>query len=813
MHNSLFIRDFLKRSNSDPVCLDRRNPHRGVNRDPAARAGEGGPQSRFAGFGGPEFDASGPWRLTADVRPDVAALLVDDLADFLARIGARVAPDAPDSVRFVPAADLGERDCRLTCRPAEVLVEGGGVAGLWAGLAWLEWEMRTRRGPILPVGQFLRRAAWGAQISQGPWGGNYSVPDFSPEYLSDDAFGLYAHYGVNEMMIYGDLLCYVRGGVFPELNCPDAERNLEMLREATVRAERYGVRFCYVVVGPKLRTEHPLFQRLPEVRGSGRAVGEGEGSPNARAPKADIPALGTPHRVWGPHLIVHNLCSSHPLTQAFYRQAFGGLFERVPLLAGVNLILANESMYHCRMHWGGEGLKRPCPVCAQRTTEEVVCELAGVVREAVQGAQPKAYVCAWAYSVDGGWSDQRRLELVRRLPQGVTIFQTLEKDQAYRKGGYVKQIWDYSIDYTGPSDIMIGVSAEARRVGRPLFVKTETGIGLEVFQFPYIPAMQHLADKWQCVRDLAPAGVQQSWLFFGMFGSRAEELGLWAAYGQEGPPNAMTRVWGPQYRRDEFLGRMAVRDFGPRAAREVLAAWAAMSRAVRHLPCLMLGNYYVGPTFLGPCHPLMPRKGEPAPEAFWAYLFYLQEGGETFSRRQVEESKASLVLTELPATARSVGVDWAGDGDGWDIVAGEYSAATDDAYAAWKHLESARGLCATETDRANLHEETLLVELVYRSFRSCRNTVRFLLARRQFEQTRDGAPKAGTPALGTPAEAMAAMRRLAEDEKANALEAAPIYRQAAWLDLAMRIDGVFTPCQEMIAEKVRQLEAFLGEGR
>ena len=41
----------------------------------------------------------------------------------------------------------------------------------------------------------------------------------------------------------------------------------------------------------------------------------------------------------------------------------------------------------------------------------------------------------------------------------------------------------------------------------------------------------------------------------------------------------------------------------------VLAAWESMSRAVRHIPCVTLSNYYVGPSYLGPCHPLVPEAG------------------------------------------------------------------------------------------------------------------------------------------------------------------------------------------------------------
>jgi len=43
----------------------------------------------------------------------------------------------------------------------------------------------------------------------------------------------------------------------------------------------------------------------------------------------------------------------------------------------------------------------------------------------------------------------------------------VEKDYGYRKAGYAKQIWDYSIDYQGPSPEMQQLAAFSglRRLG------------------------------------------------------------------------------------------------------------------------------------------------------------------------------------------------------------------------------------------------------------------------------------------------------------------------------------------------------------
>ena len=742
MHNSLYIRDLLRKTNSDPLRLERRDPHRGVTRDPDARPQEG------------EFELTGEWQVRCQCEPEVNALIESDLLDFLRhmRVGEGTNEGHSGQITVSLAPDLEARACRLLCEAGEIRIEGGDIAGLWAGVTWLEWQMRTRRGPFLARGETVYRAAWPVQISQGPWGGNYSVPDFSPEYLSDDAFRLYAHYGVNCMMIYGDLLCYAKGDILPELNMPDVDANIEMLKDAAKRATRYGVQFSYVVIGPKLRSDHPVFVNHPGVRGTGVQV-------NGRT--------------------LHFLCSSDERVLAFYQETFGRLFREVPELAGLVLIVAEESFYHCKM-WRTSAIA-PCPRCAEKTTEGAICDLLTVIDQAVRKAQPRAWVAAWPYTTVQ-WERPDRVAFVRQLPEHVAFWLAIEKDQQYQKDGYVKHVWDYSIDFTGPSDDMKRIAPLVHQTGHPLFVKTETGIGLEVFQFPYVPAMQHLADKWQCVRDLKPTGVQQSWLFFGMFGSRAEELALWAAY-------------QPQ-KRDEFLHQIAIRDFGPATAEMVLDAWNLLSEAVTHLPAVTLTNYYIGPSYLGPAHPLVPRQGDAVPDEFYGYLFYLQELEETFSHRQMDETRTSLVMDTLPETARQVGIEWEGESDGWDIVIAEYTRAAESARQAWQKLREAEIVAHTAADQQNLREETLLTEVFYRTQWSCENVLRFLQARRNLERDADES-------------AVNEMRRIARIERENALAARHIYTEAPWLDLAERTDGKFSHCTDMIAAKVHWIDEYL----
>ena len=91
-----------------------------------------------------------------------------------------------------------------------------------------------------------------------------------------------------------------------------------------------------------------------------------------------------------------------------------------------------------------------------------------------------------------------------------------------------------------------------------------------------------------------------------------------------------------------------------------------------------------------------------------------------------------------------------------------------------------REMLRTVEDRGNHREEVLLTQLVYRTFMACSNVARFHTAR----DTGD----------------TKVVREIAADERDNALAARTIYSQAPWLDYPMRIDGVYSPAEDMIDE-------------
>ncbi|MBQ0104529.1 MAG: hypothetical protein KBT47_00655, partial [Armatimonadetes bacterium] len=468
MHNSLFIKDIIKRVNALPMTRERRDIHRDVFVIP----------TEIKSF---ETKISENVKITADVDPICNKVLGEDFADFLKRMGINATLETGEckksvsakeseiqsysstrvkfnispsvkNIEFVWFRDFALRDFSVRVDYDKITVTCGGIEGAWAALADIEHKLKERKAPILKMEEYFKTARWDHQISQGPWNCNYSVPDFDEDVLDDEAFRTYAHYGVNEMMIYGDILVYADGEVIPELEYPTYKENLEKLKRASERAYKYGVRFAYLPVLPKLLPDHPLFKNHPETKGAVYKINN------------------TKDMVFP--------CSSSKLIQDFYADVFYKLFKAVPLLAGSTMIVSYESFNHCRV-WDEIRAHRtnPCPICGKKSFQEVVKLQLEPVKNAIKKANPEAFVNVWEYSFNGDRLKLYNLLDENRKPNETSdynITYTVGKDTNLIKDGYDKKVWDYSIESQGPVYDTLRLKKYAKDHNMGLFIKGET---------------------------------------------------------------------------------------------------------------------------------------------------------------------------------------------------------------------------------------------------------------------------------------------------------------------------------------------------
>nr|MDO8111005.1 hypothetical protein [Candidatus Sigynarchaeota archaeon] len=748
LHNSLLIQELLKLKNNNPLCKDRRIVHNmlplSMSKHPLPDRGD--------------IQLDGKWTITFEGELPWKAQILDDLADFFQKMGLYPCADADNKVVLTRDASLAPGSFRLQVAPRSIRIAGASIEALWAGVIYMEREMGIRKGPWLPAGDVSKQPSWKVQISQAPWGSNFLVPDLSPDYLSDDAFKLLAHHGLNGMTIYGDMACYVNSDVFPELNTAAYQGNIAMLKDATERAIRYGIRLYYVPVSPKLDALHPLFQRCPGARGA-----------RLYSPKVDAR--------------LHCLCSSDDAALAFHAEFAKNLFKAVPLLGGLVLIIGGESYYHCYMNPArGGGVQAPrtnCPACASIPAERVVSKLVDVTAKGVHESQPDAIVLAWPYSAQRWSADPYQIDFIDAMPSGAGFLSEIDKDQWVKKDGYSKLIWDYSIDFPGPSDRIVEQADACHRRGTSMNVKMETALGLELIHVPYVPCMQRLAKKWGSVKGLHPAGVLQAWMFFGMWGSTCEELAWWAN-------------WHPEMSDDAVLRLIARRDFG-KGAELVLQAWQEMSDAIGHLPCIP--PYFMGPYFLGPAHPLIPDASAEIPRVFHGALYYKQEHEATFSSALLDAFEP-LVFSKLPASPWSWGFAADDALQAWSTFIDECYRASIHSAKAVELLSKAAPLVQERFEVAKLAELSIVTEYIHRTLETTSNTIQFLC-------DRDGLVGPGG------ATARDRMVDVARRELVNSMAARRLYQEAPWLDLALRMEGKFHPSIAMLDEKIHMLNGYL----
>lgn len=745
MHNSIMIRDRLREANQSSLHKERRKAHRFVR----ALNSHALPRDE-------ELKITGNWLIYSnDLIPGMDEAIAD-VKEYWIKSGLFLADDASQMICVKLHLDL-EDGCFVRSVEAErIEIMASTMKGIWAGIVHLQQELSVRQAPYLKVGLIECKPAWKIQVSQAPYGSNYLVPDLSETYLSNDAFRMLAHSGINGMIIYGDWLCYVQSSIYPELNCEEYERNILQLRDAIERAKRYGVQLFYVPVSPKLAMDHPLSLKYPHSRGAQNFSGLSENSPK-----------------------IFNLCSSDPTTLAFHGEVMANLFKEAPDLGGLILIIGGESYYHCFMRPDKNGLeaheKTNCPRCKVYEPEDVVNGLLAATSDAVHRVKADAWIMAWPYSAFFWSSDPAQLQMLANMPEDVALLSTIEKDEWLQKDGYQKSIWDYSIDFTGPAENLNQQAEIIKTREMQLVVKTETALGLECIQYPYMPCLQRLAEKWRNVSKLNPDGVVQSWMFFGMWGSRAEELGWWAA-------------WHPEKSTDEVLQLIATRDFAENAS-TMIHAWSYLSDAAGHFP--YVAHYFTGPEFLGPAHPFFFENPVPLPSEFSSLLYYLQENEESFSST-VTDIRQTLLLDRFPHTMLEE-VFKADEGlEVSQLVIAEYEAAVAASEKAYLLIKDTP-LPDDPILLQSLQEELLLCELIYRTFVTTAHTYRFLILKEQLAESHNEA-------------ILVEMKQIVKVELENTRQARHIFIEAPWLDLALRLDGKYPSSIEMIDSKIVMME-------
>lgn len=696
-----------------------------------------------------EFPIDASWTAVAEGRlEDPGPFALEELRTFFrdaAGFALRPGPGGRSIVLRVAGTGAGPRDADsyvLKASRDRIVIEGGSWRGVLYGVYYLEERLLDRGAPVMEPVEISRRPRYDLRMF-GEVYGTFTISGLRIERpVSRNTFSALSRFGANATFTFVNLGDYLDGRVFPELANPEREKNLAELSRLARTARSAGVALYLDAYNPKLPSGHPVFAAHPHARGARQHGGD-----------------------------VRSLCPSDPETLDLIAEGWADVFRRVPELGGMVAIVGGEGFYHCYMRAGAEG--PDCPRCRARPAEDVVAGLTNAVFRAIRRVKPEADLLAWPYSAFIWSRDPYQLDLIAKLDPGVAIVPEIDKDHLYPKDGYIKNIWDYSIDFIGPSDRFLAMSEAAGRRGLPVCCKTETAVSLEFNGVPYIPCLDRWGKRLDAVAAAKPDSIYYAYDVTGFTRSRPEEL-------------AGRMSWAPSGTAAEEIRKMAVRDFGPAAADRVVAAWGFFSEAVGHMSHLTHG-YYTGPSFIGPGQPL-PLEESDLPPELSGRLFYLAENDASGS-----PSSASLLR---PVYAPDIKVSPAESADHdrgtalWEKGVETLRLAERDV-PAWRAAEFAR-----ERDLA----EYFLTMLKAIGFGN-----RFFGLRREYAALASN--PAATGADGTRAlEILEAMREIVAADLENARSALPHIRRVPGLDFAVRLDLDYRPLDKIVAAKIRFTE-------
>ena len=616
--------------------------------------------------------------------------------------------------------------------------------GVLYGVYYLEQLLLERGIPAIAPISIERKPRFDVRMF-GDMYGTFTVSGLRIERpISRETFSAMSRFGANATFHFVDLGEFLGPGKYPELANPEYEENLAKLKQMADMAHSAGVDVYLDAYNPKLPETHPVFAAHPNARGASQ---------------------------WKPG--IRCLCPSDPETLKYIADSWADVFRKIPSLGGMVAIVGGEGFYHCWMRRLGD--KPDCPRCKDRSAEDVVADMMNAVFHAIREVKPDAELLVWPYSAFIWSKEPFQLDLVSKLDPGIHLVSEIDKDYIYHKDGYDKSIWDYSIDFLGPSDRYKAQTEVVRQRGMKQACKTETATAWEHTGVPYIPCMQRWAERMDIIRREKPTSIYYAYDCTGFARSRPEEL-------------AGRLSWEPSGDTDEEIRKIAIRDFGPEAADAVIEGWNYFGEAVGHIPYLTHG-YYKGPSFIGPAQPLMLDEAD-MPKELLGRFFYMAE-------TDLSEG-ASEALPLRPIYAENVGASPAEIAD------------MDKALALWEQgVEALKSVREKVSDpyQEEYQRELDMASYLLASFRSVTYCNRFFPLRTQYRELIKDPASNRDQAL----KALDEMEIIARDDLVNARQALIIARREPSLDLAVRLDLDYSPLVKMIEAKIKYGEKLVRE--
>ncbi len=394
-----------------------------------------------------------------------------------------------------------------------------------------------------------------------PYFADYGDPLLDEELTSypEELFRRLSEAGVNGVWLHSVL----RMMVLPEGGFPGDAKALERiegLKRLVARAEKYGVK---------------IYLYLNEPRAMHKEYFDGN---------AEREALSGPEFQG-----LRSFCTSKPEVLQWMSNSMESLFSKVEGLGGVFTITASENYTSCASR--GHAHKH-CPLCKDRPYADLIVDVNTAIEQGVHRGNPDAKVIVW----DWGWPEGECEEIISRLPKSCWFMAVSEWGKPIERGGVKSQLGEYSISAVGPGPRALRNWELARKAGLKTVAKVQVNASWEMAAVPSVPVLDLVAQHAENLSSQDVNGVMLSW---SLGGYPSENLKLFQSFRRGDTADAAVE-------------RLALSEYGEKAAAKVRDAWRVCSEGFENFP-FQMRMLYSGPQHWGPSNPMYTRPtGYPA---------------------------------------------------------------------------------------------------------------------------------------------------------------------------------------------------------
>ncbi len=425
--------------------------------------------------------------------------------------------------------------------------------GLLRGLQWLEKEMEKAGGPCIKKGRIMRHTRFTLRLIYSyfaVYGDPLIDRDIDP--YPDELLNSLSKLGINGIWLQGVLYNLVHWEKAPGIS-RDCEKRIEGLKQLVARAAAYGIG-VYLYLNEPRAMPLDFFELHPELKGH---------------TEDEFGAL----------------CTSQEAVRSYLWNGVHCLFKDVPDLAGIITITMSENLTNCYSRASKAGTN--CPRCRDRSPQEVIAEVNGIIADAARSAKPDARVICWNWGWNKamGWDRGMVAEAIGRLPDGVSLMCTSEDEMQTCTGGIKGYVEDYSMSNAGPGEKSIHCwQLAAARNLKPV-AKVQLNNTWECSAVPYLPVMDLVVQHLESLVECGVSGLMLGWTLGG-YPSLNLEL-------------ASQYYWKQTGAEKVDAVELAASEYGRDVSVRIGNAWSCFSRAFREFPFNLM-VLYTAPQNFGP---------------------------------------------------------------------------------------------------------------------------------------------------------------------------------------------------------------------